>query len=181
MIRVLSTIIFLLTLFADIWLYFKSQETTEIYLILFGLISAVFLPLAFSLFGYSFNKNNREIIKKLSKVPEIDRLVLEAKTAEEKVENLKQERQKLENIIQSESKRFALISKKENLEKDAKRILNELDVIEEEIRESSNRKIEGLTIDEVTKLKNELKRKNRVILFLKLEINSLFWKKKMYY
>jgi hypothetical protein len=159
--RVISGIFLFLTVLIDIWLFFKSQEPSSFYLILFGLYNAIPIPIACSFLINSFDRNDREIIRQLSKVPEINKMASEAKNTEIKIENLKHEYENLETLIQSESKRIALISQKENLENEAKRILKELDIIEEEIKILSERKIQGFSIDEVTKLRTRIEAKKQ--------------------
>lgn len=54
----------------DIWLYFKAEKDQGIFLLLFGIGSAIAVPIGVELITYVFDEKQREVFKKLTKVPE---------------------------------------------------------------------------------------------------------------
>lgn len=119
----------------SIWLFFLAKEDNT-YLLLFGLGTAILIPIGISLITYGFNFKSRQTsdkLSELSKISEIDELLSKAKSKEEQLELLKTEYQNLENTIRFNSEKIALQIRKEQLHKQAKEILNEIDLIEKEI------------------------------------------------
>lgn len=112
------------------------------YVVWFGIASAIVAPIGLTLFGYAFRSGDRNLIQRLSKVPEIERLILEAKTQEEKIQLLEAERARLVEVVKIESRREAIRDRIESLENDAVRIreLKNLDAeaasFEEQITDS---------------------------------------------
>jgi hypothetical protein len=96
------------------------------YVVWFGIASAIVAPIGLTLFGYAFRSGDRNLIQRLSKVPEIERLVLEANTQEEKIRLLEAERARLVEVVKIESRREAIRDRIESLENDAVRIIREL-------------------------------------------------------
>lgn len=144
----------------DVWLYLKAQSEGGIFVLFFGIGSAIVVPVGVWLISYALGEKHREAIKKLAKVPEIGELVARAETQEQKIKVLTEEYEKLQKTIHSESERLALITRKHDLEKNAKRILKELDIIESEI-ESFDESIEGVPANEVRKLRERVQAKQR--------------------
>jgi hypothetical protein len=104
------------------------------FVIWFGIASAVLAPIGLALAGYAMTPGNQDVIQRLARVPEIERLVEEAKTAEERVRLLEAERARLIDVVQLESRRRAIKDRKESLERDAVRALDELRALDEEER-----------------------------------------------
>lgn len=144
----------------DIWLYFKAEKDQGIFLLLFGIGSAIAVPIGVELITYVFDEKQREVFKKLTKVPEIEELIERAETQEQKVEILKDEYAKLEAIIQSESERLSLITRKEQIEKNAKSLLEELNVIESELQAFEGT-VKGVSVEEVNKLRERIQANER--------------------
>jgi hypothetical protein len=80
-----------------------------------------------------FNRWDSEIIARLAKVPENERLVNEARTQEEKIQLLEEERLRLADIVRIESRRQAILGRIDSLERDAFRILDELTFLDKEV------------------------------------------------
>ncbi|MBC8753376.1 hypothetical protein H2O64_01755 [Kordia sp. YSTF-M3] len=119
----------------SVWLFFLAKEDNT-YLLLFGLATAVLIPIGITLTTYGFNFKNRETTNKLSqltKITEIDTLLNKAKSKEDQLELLKTEYQNLENNLRFNSEKIALQIRKEQLHKQAKEILKELGSIDKEI------------------------------------------------
>lgn len=144
----------------DIWLYFKAEKDQGIFLLLFGIGSAIAVPIGVELITYVFDEKQREVFKKLTKVSEIEELIERAETQEQKVEILKDQYAKLEAIIQSESERLSLITRKEQIEKNAKSLLEELNVIESELQAFEGT-VKGVSVEEVNKLRERIQANER--------------------
>lgn len=124
----------IVTLGAVIWLgYLTANNSTPQIVAVFGIASAIGAPIGFALIGYAFTSSEQEIIHRLAKVPEIEKLITEANSQEEKIWLLEKQKQQLAEIIQFEAKRQTLVNRKENNERDAVRLLNELIAIDAEL------------------------------------------------
>ena len=165
--RVFFSLIGLILIVTDVWLYFKAQSEGGLYLLLFGVGSAIFVPVGVGLITYAFGDKQREAVKKLTKIPEIEELIERAETQEQKIEILKDEYTKLQTTIQSESERLALTTRKEELEKNAKRILEELSVIEIELQ-VFNESVKGVPAKEVQKLRERIQAKRSGDLIIRI-------------
>ena len=154
--KVLFVIIDLGLIGLDVWLYFKAESDTGVFLLLFGVGSAIAIPVGVGLINYAFGEKQRDAFKKLTKVPEIEQLISNAETQEKKIEILKQEYVKLQSTIQSESERLALTTRKEELEKNAKRILGELNIIESEIQSLDRSTVRNVPTKEVQRLRERV-------------------------
>jgi hypothetical protein len=104
------------------------------YVVWFGIASAIVAPIGLTLFGYAFRSGERNLIQRLSKVPEIERLILEAKTQEDKIQLLEAERGRLVEVVKIESRRQAIRDRIESLENDAVRIIRDLKNLDAEAR-----------------------------------------------
>lgn len=105
-------------------------------------------------------KNSVKYLKNLLKFLKIEELIERAETQEQKVEILKDEYAKLEAIIQSESERLSLITRKEQIEKNAKSLLEELNVIESELQAFEGT-VKGVSVEEVNKLRERIQANER--------------------
>lgn len=103
------------------------------FVVWFGIASATAAPIGLALFGYAISRSDDEIIQQLAKVPEIERLIEQAKTQEEKIQVLEAERSRLAEIVKIESRRQATLDRIDNLERDAVRILAELENLDREL------------------------------------------------
>jgi len=128
--KIISFILSLFLIFIVVFLGIKSGDGSSLYIILFGLASAFIAPLAISSLGYSFQKKDN-ILEELSKLPELEKKIQEAKTQEEINAKLKKEKENLIKYIHYESKRLSMMERKEELEKNAKNILDELEQIDD--------------------------------------------------
>ena len=115
-----------------VYLGFQSVKDNR-FVIWFGLASAIAAPVGLNLFTYAFRRSDREIIQQLAKVPEIERLIEQAKTQEEKIQVLEAERSRLAEIVKIESRRQAALDRINSLEGDAVRILAELENLDREL------------------------------------------------
>ncbi|MDA3843534.1 MAG: hypothetical protein PF588_04080 [Candidatus Kapabacteria bacterium] len=119
----------------SVWLFFLAREDNA-YLLLFGLGTAILIPVGLFFITYAFNFKNRQTSNKLSeltKISEIEELLNKSKSVEEQLKLLKTEHQNLENTIRFNSEKTALQIRKEQLHRHAKEILSELSSIDKEI------------------------------------------------
>ena len=86
----------------------------------FGLASAILVPGAFALIGYAVKSGENELLKKLSKVPELQQLIEKAQSQEEKIKALETERKHLEEVVKFEAMRDSLIERKSSIENELK-------------------------------------------------------------
>lgn len=103
------------------------------FVVWFGIASAIAAPIGLGLLGDAISRSDDEIVQQLSKVPEIERLIEEAKTQEEKIQVLKTERSRLAEIVKIESRRQAALDRIDSLERDAVRVLTELENLDREL------------------------------------------------
>lgn len=146
---------------SDVWLYYRAETNGGIFLLLFGIGSAIAVPLGVGLITYALGEKQREAIRKLTSIPEIGELIEKADTQEQKIAILRKEYDKLQATIQSESVRLSLKTRKDDLEKDANRIFEELDYIEGELTHFSEDEIAGVPTAEVNKLRERIRAKRK--------------------
>jgi hypothetical protein len=127
-----SLIVGIFLLAATILLVIQSGKDS-LFVVWFGLASAIAAPLLLAQFALIFNRWDSEIITRLAKVPEIERLVNEARSQEEKIQLLEEERLRLADIVPFESRRQAILDRIDSLERDATRILDELAFLDKEV------------------------------------------------
>jgi len=150
-IKVFSFLFGVIAISAVIWIgYLTANNPSPQLVAIFGIASAVIAPVGFALIGYSFKSNEQDVIKHLAKVPEIEKLIAEANSQEEKIRLLEKQKQQLAEIIQFESRRQALINRKETNEREAIRLLEELTAIDAELSNLS------ITVNENKEIAEEL-------------------------
>lgn len=142
----------------------KAAQNSS-YVTWFGIASAVLAPSAFAIIGYGFKIDERHLFQQLSRIPEIDKLIREASTQEEKIALLEQERARLNEIIQVEARRQTLVASRESLEQDMTRILKDYNAIIEELALINIRIEESPVLQEMKRIQERIKarREGRVI------------------
>jgi hypothetical protein len=138
-----------------IYLGIHSEEDSQ-FVVWFGIASAIAAPVGLTSLGYAIRSNDEELIKRLAKVPEIEKLVEQAKTQEEKLRVLEAERERLAEIIKFESRRQAALDRINSLESDAIRILAELDSLDDELRLLDERIGESAASEEIRRLRERV-------------------------
>jgi hypothetical protein len=159
-------------LMAVFYLGVKSGRDSR-FVVWFGIASAIVAPGAFLLFGYAFARSDTELIQRLSKVPEIERLITEAKTQEEKVRVLEAEQARLIEIIQLESRRQAARDRVETLERDAGRIIQELEILDQELRILDQSGSRGLASEEIKRLRQRVQARERGDVALRFGLRTI--------
>jgi hypothetical protein len=81
--KIISALIATGLITGTVYLGIQSGKDNR-FVIWFGLSSAIAAPVGIGLFSYAISSSDREIIQQLAKVPEIERLIQQAKTQEDK-------------------------------------------------------------------------------------------------
>ncbi|MEL7654333.1 MAG: hypothetical protein AAGU75_00315 [Bacillota bacterium] len=132
------------------------------FVVWFGVASAFAAPIAIAALKYTFTRNEREALADLLKVSEIDQLISKAKTQEEKLKILEEERRSLVEVIKSETRKRAIIERRNFLENEIVRIMDELKLIDGELADICIKNQGANTIsEEVRKLYERLEAKNK--------------------
>uniref|UniRef100_UPI0040282E08 hypothetical protein n=1 Tax=Agathobacter sp. TaxID=2021311 RepID=UPI0040282E08 len=136
--RVISAILGIGLIGVVVFLGIKSGSDS-IFVIPFGIASALIAPIGISALGYSVKKEDLTL-KKLALVPEIDDLIEKAETEAEKIKRLKKEKAELLRFIQKDTKRIALVEKSKILEADIHRNIDEYEKVMLELAEIEGEK-----------------------------------------
>lgn len=124
----------------SIWLFFLAKNDNT-YLLLFGLGTAILIPLGISLIGYGSSYKSREVtneLRNLTKVGKIETLLKEAKSKEEELEIIKKAYSDLEKNLRFNSERMALEIRRERIINHSKEMFTELKNIENKIGKIDN-------------------------------------------
>ena len=104
----------IILIFSVVFLGIKSTENNT-FVVLFGLACALIAPIGITCITSVFNVGNKETLKKLLKVPQIDELIQKAETQEEKIKLLEDERKQLSNIVKYETLKYAALERRNKL------------------------------------------------------------------
>ena len=154
--RVLSGLVATALIGGTIFLGIQSGQDSR-FVVWFGISSAVAAPLGLALFASTFNRSDSEVISRLAKVPEIEKLINEARTQEEKIQLLEEERINLAEIVRVESARQAALDRIDSLERDATRILDELEFLEQEVATIDRYSEKSYASSEIRRLRERVK------------------------
>lgn len=116
-----------------VFLGIKSAKN-RVFVVPYGLACALIAPVGITCVTSVFNVGNGEKLEKLLKVSQIDEMIQIAKTQEEKIELLEEERKQLSNIVRYETLKYTALERKKHLEVEAENILREYEKINEEIK-----------------------------------------------
>ncbi len=154
--KIISALIATGLITGTVYLGIQSGKDNR-FVIWFGIASATAAPVGLNLFTYAFRRSDREIIQQLAKVPEIERLIQQAKTQEEKIQVLEAERSRLAEIVKIESRRQAALDRINSLEGDAVRILAELENLDRELILIDEQVGESAISEEIRRLRERIK------------------------
>lgn len=172
--RVFFIICGLVLISVPIYLGIKTTADTSLVL-WYGLASAILVPIGLLLITESAKQKDRVILKQLSKVSEIEKLIQNANTQEERIKLLTKERERIVETVRYEVRKQAIAERKGMLEQEGAKIITELKAIDEEIE--SNKYINehfDTTQMEIRELNERLKARERGDILLplgKLNIN----------
>jgi vacuolar-type H+-ATPase subunit I/STV1 len=130
--RSIAALIGVALIAAVIWLAFQTTRG-PLYVAYFGLASALCAPTGIALIGYALTGGSQQVLQRLSKVPEIEKLISEAHTQEERIRLLEEERSRLLEAVRLETRRQTLIARKTSLEQEGTRVLDELRAVDMEL------------------------------------------------
>jgi len=154
-----------------VWSGMKTLQQDARWLLVFGLTCAFLAPVVLEIFKHLLTAREREReqqrIEKLYKVGDLNELINEAETMEEKVRLLNEERRNLSEIIRTEAYRQALLQRRETLTSDANRILSDYQALEDEFKSVNLDIASEETMRELENLRERLsaRKKNLVIFF----------------
>jgi hypothetical protein len=131
------------------------------FVVWFGIASAIAAPIGLSLLGYALRRSDSELIQRLARVPEIGRMIEDAKTQEEKIRLLERERSRLAEIIRLESRRQAVSDRIEALRQDAIRISQEFESLEKESRDLGDEIGQSAVSEEIRRLRERVRARER--------------------
>ena len=154
--KIISALIAIVLISGTVYLGIQSGKDNR-FVILFGIAAAIAAPVGLNLFSYAISPSDREIIQQLAKVPEIERLIEQAKTQEEKIQVLEAERSRLAEIVKIESRRQAALDRIDSLEGDAVRILAELENLDRELILIDEQVDESAISEEIRRLRERIK------------------------
>lgn len=158
--RIALVFIGLLLIAGVVYLGFLSISNSSL-VVWFGIASAIAAPAGLAAIGSAFKPNNNELLERLSKVPEIEKLIVAAKTQEEKIRALEQEREKLTELVQFESLRQSLLTRKDSLEQDCVKSLESLDAVEDKLSQLDIRVNESGLSQQVQALRDRIQYQGR--------------------
>ena len=183
MLKIITYVLgFLSLLIAAISYYFVTKETISINI--YTLVVTISIAVAILLFQVGRSIKTESTINELSKVPHIKKLIEEAKTEEEKIKVLEEEKEKLVEHIEIESKRMFLIKRLEDLDERLKDgykrltpLLNEIEIHEKELKQINDSYSSSISLKEIEKIRDRIEAKREGKLFLKIgkkefEINT---------
>jgi len=150
-----------------VWLYFLSTKDPH-YVAVFGLASALAAPLGISALGYSLFRSKVDVMNDLAKVPEIGRLIEQARSQEERVRLLEAEQARLAEIIRLESRRQAVKDRITTLEEDAIRITHELEALDAELLDLGDQIGQSPASEEIQRLRERIQGRERGDLYVTL-------------
>jgi len=131
------------------------------FVVWFGIASAIAAPIGVSLLAYAVRRSDSELIQRLAKVPEIGRMIEDAKTQEDKIRLLERERSRLAEIIRLESRRQAVSDRMEALRQDAIRIIQEFESLEKESRDLGEEIGQSTVSEEIRRLRERMRARER--------------------
>lgn len=153
--RLLSIVLGLALVTVVVWLGFQARND-QAFVLWFGLAAAILAPTGIASIAYALRAGDREVLKQLARVPEIERLIEAAKSQEEKVRLLQQEREQLLATVQLEARREALLHQKGGLEKEAVRILDDLEIVERELATVSEEIQASPAVEAIVRLREKM-------------------------
>lgn len=130
--RSLSVLVAGAALAGVVWLGFRSADDPS-YVPWFGVASALLAPAGLQLLVNSLFGSDRESLRRLQKVPEISALVKQAESVDERLQLLREEQKRLDEIVRYEAERKSLTARRDQIAKEAAQIIEEMDAIEKRL------------------------------------------------
>ena len=143
-----------------VWLGIKTADHTS-YVVWFGLASAIIAPIGLTLLTLAFTLGKNDALKRLSAVPDIQKLIEKANTEQERIRVLQEQRNQLEDTIRLESHRQALLARKDKLQDDGVQILTDLESVDAELTAVDDSVTASPWRDDIRRLQERLKARRR--------------------
>ncbi len=121
--------LFLVGLLVWLGLQTASVHPSPLIVAIFGIAAAILGPVSIGFMGGAFPSRRDSALEKLAKAGEIEEKVAQADTIDQKVKVLAAERRRLETIIAFEARRQLLLARKEMLEEEGGRLVEQADRI----------------------------------------------------
>jgi hypothetical protein len=141
----------------------------------YSLTITISIALAILFIQFGRNIKTEDTINELYRIPHIQEMVEEAKTVKDKITVLEEEKGKILEYIEIESKRLFLIKRVEDLDTKLKEesknltpLLNEIDIIENEIKQIDNSYSSSVSLKEIEKIRGRIEAKREGKLFIKI-------------
>jgi hypothetical protein len=115
-----------------VWLGIRTGSDTSL-VPWFGIAAALLAPLGLSFIGYALTSREKAALAQLTTIPEINRLIAQAKSEEERIRLLQEQQRQLDELVRFEAERRTLETRRDLLEKEAARILAELRMLDQQI------------------------------------------------
>lgn len=116
-----------------IFLGFKSVENSY-YVVWFGLACALVAPVGLSCISKILNSRNNMMLQQLFKVSQIEAMVQEAQTQEEKIKQLEMQLKSISATVKNETLKHAALERRAHLLHEAEHILHELEKVDIEMQ-----------------------------------------------
>ncbi len=174
--RIIAFLVGLACITLVIFCGFQAVKNTT-YVLWFGFASALIAPPGLALIGYSIFGSDRDILKRLSKVPEIKEIISRAETEEDRIRMLEQEREQLDQIVRYEAEMMALTSRKAALETSAASMLQELINVDARLEELNDKSDIGPATEQVMFLRARLKAHLNNDIVLRFGTRTLIFKR----
>jgi len=156
-IYIILSFIMLVLIYITYHSFINESISVEIYsTILMLLVGAFFLFLQ-----RAYSVRTESVLEKLSIVPEIQNLIIDAKEKSIKIENLQEEIKKLEYIVDVSASKYYLNKRYTELEKQLKTTYDELKSVRREIEELKVPVEEGLTRQKIEEIEKFIRHRER--------------------
>ncbi|MCK5176290.1 MAG: hypothetical protein KAQ92_01065 [Candidatus Aenigmarchaeota archaeon] len=126
------------------------------------------LSIAFAIFFFQIGRGLRveSTLDKLSKVPDLENMVKQAKTQEDKIKVLEDEKENLSEYIKIESRRLFLLKRIDDLDKKLREqskvlspILDEINLLEKELTQINDSYSTSVSLREIENIRERINRK----------------------
>ena len=159
-IRVILFLAGVLCLVFVVWLGLKTADNTS-YVVWFGLASAIIAPIGLTFLTLAFTLGSNDALKRLSAVPDIQKLIEKANTEQERIRVLQEQRDQLEDVIRLESHRQALLARKDKLQEEGVQILTDLESVDAELAAVDKCVAVSPWRDDISRLQERLKARQK--------------------
>jgi hypothetical protein len=125
-----------------VWLGLETAKPhpAPLVVVAFGLASALVAPIAIGVLGGIHQSNRDRALERLAKAGDVEEKVARAETAEQQLQALQRERERLGEIIQYAATRQLLVVRQQMLEDEATRLIQQAQDVSRELAEIQNKR-----------------------------------------